>query len=65
MSNLLLHQGLLACSRVFPILRWTMLEKVLGVTALWGHYCLDAKSSWGSIWMGWLAPYSDLWPAAI
>jgi hypothetical protein len=55
--------GLLACSGVFLMPRWTTLEKVLGVAALWGWPCLVAKSSWGLIWMGWISPYSDLWPA--
>jgi hypothetical protein len=36
---------------------------VLGVTASWGWPCLVAKSSWGSVGMGWIAPYFDLWPA--
>jgi hypothetical protein len=42
-----------------------MLEHVIGVVASWGRPCLVAKSSWGSIWMGWLAPCSDLWPTTI
>jgi hypothetical protein len=42
-----------------------MCEKVLGVTASWGWPCLLAKSTQRLIWMGWLAPYSDLWPAAV
>jgi hypothetical protein len=50
---------------VFLMQRWMMLEKVIGVTASWGWPCLVAKSPWGSIWIGWLAPYSDMWPMAV
>jgi hypothetical protein len=57
--------GLLVCSGVFLMLRWMMLQMVLGVTASWGQPCIVAKSSWGSVGMGWIAPYSDLWPATV
>jgi hypothetical protein len=57
--------GLLICSGVFLMPRWTMLEKVLGVAASWGRPYLVAKSSWGSVGTGWLAPYSDLWPTTV
>jgi hypothetical protein len=30
-----------------------------------GQPCLVAKPMSGSIWMGWLAPYSDQWPATV
>jgi hypothetical protein len=39
-----------------------ILEKVLGVAALWGRPCLGAKPTQWQIWMGWLAPYSGLGP---
>jgi hypothetical protein len=47
------------------MLRWPMLEEVLGVATSWGWPCLVAMSSWWSIWTGWHAPYPDLWPVAI
>jgi hypothetical protein len=57
--------GLLVYSRVFLVPRGTVLEKAHGVAISWGWPCLVAKSSWALIWMGWLAPYSDLGPTAI
>jgi hypothetical protein len=33
--------------------------------ASWSRPCLVAKSLWGSVEAGWLAPYSDLWPAVV
>jgi hypothetical protein len=38
-------RSLLVYSRVFLVSRWAMLEKVIGVTALWGWACLVAKPS--------------------
>jgi hypothetical protein len=54
---------LLIYSGVFLAMRWMMLEKAPGVAALRDQPCLDAKSLRWSIWMGWLAPYSNLGPA--
>jgi hypothetical protein len=48
--------GLLVHFRVFLVLRWVMLEKVLGATALWGRLYIAAKPSQGQIWIGQLAP---------
>jgi hypothetical protein len=33
-----------------------MLEKVLGVAALWDRLCFTAKFLWWPIWTDWLAP---------
>jgi hypothetical protein len=54
---------LLIYSGVFLAMRWMILEKAPGVAALRDQPCLDAKSLRWSIWMGWLAPYSNLGPA--
>jgi hypothetical protein len=51
-----------ASSGVFLVLKWMILEKVLGVAALWGRPCIGAKPTQWQIWMGWLAPYSGLGP---
>jgi hypothetical protein len=42
-----------------------MIEKVLGVAALWDWLYFAAKSLWRLVWMGCLAPYSDPRPAVI
>jgi hypothetical protein len=54
-----------ACPRVFPVMRWMMIEKVPRVTALWGRLCFAAKSLWWSVRTGCPAPYSDLGPTII
>jgi hypothetical protein len=54
-----------AYSGVFTMMRWTVLEKVPKVVALWGQLCFIAKSPWRPVRMGWLAPYSHLGPMAI
>jgi hypothetical protein len=33
-----------ACSGVFTVMRWIVLEKVPEVTTLWGQLCFIAKS---------------------
>jgi hypothetical protein len=43
-------------------MRWTMLEKVLRVVALWDRHCITTKFLWWPIWTGCLVPYSDLAP---
>jgi hypothetical protein len=47
-----------ACSGVFLVMWWSMLEKVPGVTILWGWPCFIAKSLWWPIWMGCLTPHN-------
>jgi hypothetical protein len=42
-----------------------MIEKVPGVTALWGRLCFTTKSLWRLVWMACIGPYSDLGPAVI
>jgi hypothetical protein len=54
-----------ACSRVFLVMRWMILEKVLGVAALWDQLCFAAKFLWWPIWMGYLVPYFDQGPVVI
>jgi hypothetical protein len=54
-----------AYSRVFMVLRWTVLEKVPEVAALWGRLCFSAKSPWRPVRMSWLAPYSYLGPMTL
>jgi hypothetical protein len=44
--------GVQACSRVFLAMRWMMLDKLSGVTALWDRLCFGAKFLWWLIWMG-------------
>jgi hypothetical protein len=57
--------GVRASSGVFVAMRWMMIEKVLGVTALWDQVCFGAKSLWQLVWTGYLVPYSDLGPTVI
>jgi hypothetical protein len=57
--------GILICPGVLLMLRWMMLEKVLVVAASWVQPCLVAKSLWGSVGMSWLAPFSNMWSAAV
>jgi hypothetical protein len=38
--------GVQACSRVFLVMRWTMLKKVPMVAALWVQPCFIAKFLW-------------------
>jgi hypothetical protein len=57
--------GVWACSGVFLAMRWTIIEKVPGVAALWGRLCFAAKSLWRPVWTCCLAPYFDLGPALI
>jgi hypothetical protein len=57
--------GVRAYSRVFTVMSWMVLEKVLEVAALWGQLCFTAKSPWRPVRTGWLAPYSYLGPMAI
>jgi hypothetical protein len=42
-----------------------MIKKVPGVTALSGRLCFASMSLWWPVWMGCLAPYSDLGPTVI
>jgi hypothetical protein len=44
--------GVRACSGVFMVMRWTVLEKVSEIDALWGWLCFPAKSPWRSVRMG-------------
>jgi hypothetical protein len=48
--------GVQACSGVFLAMRWTMIEKVPRVAALWGRLYFAAKSLWWPVWTGCLAP---------
>jgi hypothetical protein len=57
--------GVRACSGVFLAMRWTMLEKVLGVTALSDRLCFTAMFLLWPIWMGCLVLNSDLGPAVV
>jgi hypothetical protein len=57
--------GVWTYSVVFPVMRWTMIENVPGVAALWGRLCFADKSLWHPVWMGCLALYSDLGPVVI
>jgi hypothetical protein len=54
-----------ACSEVLLVMRWTMLKKVPGVTALWDWLCFAAKFLWWPIWTGCLVPYSNLGPVVV
>jgi hypothetical protein len=45
-----------ACSGVFIVMRWMVLEKVLEVATLWGRLCFTAKSPWQLMRTCWLVP---------
>jgi hypothetical protein len=54
--------GVQAYFGFFTVMRWTTLEKVPEVAALWGQLCFTAMSPWRPVRIGWLAPYSYLGP---
>jgi hypothetical protein len=47
------------------MMRWTMLEKVPRVAALWFQLCFTAKFLWWPIWTGCPAPYFVLGPMMV